>query len=407
MPRRIDVGELQLSMYESLFPSEIAALRDLSERLKGARVLHINATPYGGGVSELLRSIVPMERALGIDSNWVVISGDERFFHVTKSFHNALQGDAYKLTPTDKETYLAYNKLNADALTKDYDFIFVNDPQPVAIRHMRPDIKARWIWRCHIDTSNPNPQVWQFLLPFIHDYDAVIFTMREFVPEGITGRVDIIPPGIDPLSPKNMELPEDTCRHILNWVGAPKDGPIICQVSRFDPWKDPLGVIAAYRLIAKERPSVRLILIGSMALDDPQGWEIYDKIIKAKNKDGRIHIFTNFMGVADIQVNAFQRVADIVIQKSKKEGFGLVVSETLWKGTPIVAGRAGGIPMQLAGGGGFLVDSVEETAKRALEVLDNPGPAAEEGRRGRRYIREHFLIMRLIKDHLNLLLSLA
>ncbi len=407
MPRRIDVGELQLSMYESLFPSEIKVLRNLSKRLEGARVLHINATPYGGGVSELLRSIVPMERALGIDSSWIVISGDERFFHVTKSFHNALQGDTYKLTPTDKETYLAYNKLNADALTKDYDFIFVNDPQPVAIRHMRPDIKARWIWRCHIDTSNPNPQVWQFLLPFINDYDAVIFTMREFVPEGITGRVDIIPPGIDPLSPKNMELPENISRHILNWVGAPKDGPIICQVSRFDPWKDPLGVITAYRLIAKERPGARLILIGSMALDDPQGWEIYDKIIKAKNKDNHIHIFTNFMGVADIQVNAFQRVADVVIQKSKKEGFGLVVSETLWKGTPIVAGRAGGIPMQLAGGGGFLIDSVEETAKRVLEVLNNPGPAAEEGQRGRQYIREHFLIMRLIKDHLNLLLSLA
>jgi len=407
MLQPVDVGELSIDMYEEILPFEIITLRQVAKDLRGARLLHINATPYGGGVSELLRSLVPLERALGIDAHWQVISGDEHFFRVTKTIHNALQGGAYYLSGTDKETYLAHSAINAKSLTEDFDYIIVHDPQPAALRYLRPDVKARWIWRCHIDTSSPNPEVWGFLAPFIREYDCTVFTLREFVPADLEGRIETILPAIDPLSPKNMELPEGMGQHLLNWVGVPKDGPLICQVSRFDPWKDPLGVIEAYRLIKKEWPGVRLVLVGSMALDDPEGWEMYNEIIKAERQDRHIRVFTNLVGVGDLQVNAFQRLADVVVQKSIREGFGLVVSETLWKGTPVVAARAGGIPVQMAGGGGFLAESIEETAQRVLQLLANPELAAEEGRKGKLHIHKNFLITRLIYDELNLLASLS
>jgi len=407
MPQSVDVGVISPDMYEGVLPAEINKLREVAEELKGARVLHINATPYGGGVSELLRSTIPLERALGIDAQWEVITGEETFFRVTKSIHNALQGAEYNLSRADQETYLAYNSLNARSLSKDYDFIIVHDPQPAVLRHLRQDIDARWIWRCHIDTSKPNPQVWNFLVPFINEYDAVVFTLDKFIPAGLTARVDTILPAIDPLSPKNMELPEYISQQLLNWIGVPKDGPLICQVSRFDPWKDPLGVMEAYKLVKQEKPDTRLVLIGSMALDDPEGWDMYQQIVEESRKDEHIHVFTNLVGVGALHVNAFQRLADVVIQKSIKEGFGLVVSETLWKGTPVVAGRAGGIPVQMEGGGGFLVDSVNETAERVLELLDNPDLAIEEGRRGKEHVFKRFLITRLIQDELSLLSAMG
>ncbi|HZD59472.1 MAG TPA: glycosyltransferase, partial [Anaerolineae bacterium] len=328
-------------------------------------------------------------------------------FRVTKAFHNALQGRTYSLTKADRTTYLAYNSLNARELSDTYDFIFVHDPQPAALRHLRPNTKARWIWRCHIDTSNPNPEVWEFLKPFVDEFDAIVFTLREFIPEGLDGRVVTILPAIDPLSPKNMNLTGDMSRYLLNWIGMRLNGPLICQVSRFDPWKDPLGVIETYKLVKRERPDVNLALVGSMALDDPEGWEMYGKIIEAVHKDRDIHVFTNLVGVCDLQVNAFQRLSDVAIQKSIREGFGLVVSETLWKETPMVAGDAGGIPVQMAGGGGFLIGSIEEAAMRVLELLSNPGMAKEEGKKGREYVRKNFLITRLLRDHLLLLSSIS
>lgn len=407
MLQPVDIGDLSLDIYEQFLPEEVARLRELAAEFKGARILHINATPYGGGVSELLRSLVPLECALGMDSHWRVISGDEPFFRVTKAFHNALQGGVYHLTKADEETYLTYNTRNAQSLELEYDFIIVHDPQPAAMRHLHPGYKGKWIWRCHIDTSNCNQEIWEFFDPLINLYDMVIFTLPDFIPQGFNGRVETILPAIDPLSPKNMELPGGLGKHLLNWIGMPKDGPIICQVSRFDPWKDPLGVIEAYRLVKEEHPGVRLALIGSMALDDPQGWDMYNEIAAAAQDDRHFHVFTNLVGVGDLQVNAFQRMSDVVIQKSIREGFGLVVSETLWKETPVVAGNAGGIPSQMAGGGGFLVSSVEETATRVLEFLKKPELAAEEGRKGKAYVREHFLITRLIEDHLKIMKMLS
>jgi len=386
----------------------VAGLKALAAPLRGARVLHLNATPYGGGVAEILRSEVPLLRDLGLAADWKVVTGDQAFFAVTKTIHNGLQGARHELTPAEQETYLTHSTRNARLLEGDYDLIVVHDPQPLALLHLRGKGVTRWIWRCHIDTSEPNPQVWEFLRPYLADYDAAVFTLGSFVPPDFPiARVEIIPPAIDPESPKNIPLDKGLARRVLQWIGVEVDRPLVTQVSRFDPWKDPLGVIAAYQLVKREVPRLQLALVGAMALDDPEGWEVYARIRDAARDDPDIHLFTNFTGVGNIEVNAFQRLSDVVIQKSLREGFGLVVSEALWKGTPVVAGRAGGIPLQLQPGvGGFLVDSVEECAERTLWLLQHPEEGAALGARGRERVRERFLLPRLIADELRLYAAL-
>lgn len=402
----VDVGERPIESYRGVVPDHLLdELEREAAHWRGARVLHINATPYGGGVSELLRSVVPILNSLGLLADWRLIRGDEAFFHVTKAMHNGLQGAEPVLTEEQKATYLATSKENALAFTEEYDFIFLHDPQPAAMLSMRGKGKARWIWRCHIDTAEPNPEVWAFLRPFLAEFDAAIFTMEEFIPPDMpTRKIEIIPPAIDPLSPKNLPLPRDTARQVLEWLGVRTDRPLVTQVSRFDPWKDPLGVIAAYRIVRERFPDLQLALAGSLALDDPEGWEVYRKIKAEAGGDPLIHIFTNLVGVGNIEVNAFQMLSDVVVQKSIREGFGLVVSETIWKGTPMVAGRAGGIPLQMAdGAGGILVDSVEECAAGIVELLENTERARTLGRLGRERVREHFLIPRLVLNQLQLM----
>jgi trehalose synthase len=401
----VDVGKQHLSLYESSAGIEaISQLRVLAEPLRGARVLHVNATPYGGGVAEILRSEIPLLRDLGLVADWKLITGDESFFSVTKAIHNGLQGSTRELTPADQETYLTHSARNAQLLEEEYDLIVVHDPQPLALLKLRGKGGSRWIWRCHIDTAEPNQGIWGFLRPYLEGYDAAVFTLGSFAPPDVpVERVEIIPPAIDPESPKNIELNPRTAERVLQWIGIEVDRPLITQVSRFDPWKDPLGVIAAYRLVREEVPDLQLALAGSMALDDPEGWEIYRQVQDAAKSDPNIHLFTNLTGVGNVEVNAFQRLSDVVIQKSIREGFGLVVSETLWKGTPVVAGRAGGIPLQMrGGGGGFLIDSVEECAEKTLRLLRHPEEGETLGARGRELVRERFLLTRLIADELRL-----
>ncbi|MHB1244516.1 MAG: glycosyltransferase, partial [Gaiellaceae bacterium] len=366
MLQTVDVGERSLDAYRGVAPDAILdKLRGLALELSGLRVLHVNATPYGGGVSELLRSGVPILNDLGLVAEWKVISGDDSFFSVTKAIHNGLQGAERSLTEAEQATYAATTERNAALLEEVYDVIVVHDPQPAGILSVHGRGESRWIWRCHIDTASPNPEVWAFLRGCLESYDAAIFTMREFLPPDLPiAHVEIVPPAIDPLSPKNLDIGEQTALQVLSWIGVDLERPLVTQVSRFDPWKDPLGVIAAYRLAREEVPGLQLALAGSMALDDPEGWEIYREIESASRGDPLIHVFTNLTGVGNIEVNAFQRLSDVVVQKSLREGFGLVVSEALWKGTPVVAGRAGGIPLQLADGvGGVLVESIEECAQ--------------------------------------------
>jgi len=409
MLETVDVGTQDLNLYERCAGVEaVVQLRELAAPLEGARILHVNATPYGGGVAEILRSEIPLLRNLGLLADWELITGDQTFFSVTKAIHNGLQGAAHELTPAEQETYLTHSTRNAQLLEEEYDLIVVHDPQPLALLRLHGKGASRWVWRCHIDTSEPNLQVWNFLRPYLEGYDATLFTLGSFVPPDVpVERVEIIPPAIDPESPKNFELDGGTASRLLRWIGVEVDRPLVTQVSRFDPWKDPLGVIAAYRLIKREVPGLQLALAGSMALDDPEGWEIYRQIQESSKKDPQIHLFTNLTGVGNVEVNAFQRLSDVVIQKSLREGFGLVVSETLWKETPVVAGRAGGIPLQMrGGGGGFLIDSVEECAEKTLRLLKDPEEGQQLARRGRELVRERFLLTRLIADDLRLYGSL-
>lgn len=409
MLQTVDVGERLLASYEGIVSHEILThLRDLSRDLQGVRILHINATPYGGGVSELLRSLVPLVNDLGMVADWKIIRGDTAFFDVTKKLHNGLQGGDLELTAEDKHRYELVSRENAMALTEEYDVVFVHDPQPAAILPLRGNGHSKWVWRCHIDTGQPNPAIWDYVRGFLPAYDAAIFTMPEFVPPDFPfERVQIIPPAIDPLSPKNMEIADTSSRQILDWIGVRLHRPLITQVSRFDSWKDPLGVIEAYKLAREEVPDLQLALVGSMALDDPEGWKIYNQVHSASEQEPMIHVFTNLTGVGNIEVNAFQRHSEVIVQKSIREGFGLVVSESLWKGTPVVAGRAGGIPLQMSDdSGGLLVDGIEECASAIVELMNNSDRARELGRRGQERVREHFLLPRLLVNELTLVRDL-
>ena len=409
MLQSVDVGERALASYRGTAPEQtLDELATLAAELAGARVLHLNATPYGGGVSELLRSMVPLLNDLGVVADWKVIRGEERFFDITKSIHNGLQGGERPLSGDERELYERTAAENAALLDEDYDFVFVHDPQPAAMLAHRGTGPDRWVWRCHIDTSEPNPGIWAYLREFLAHYDAAVFTMEEFAPPDMpVDRVEIVPPAIDPLSPKNRPLDDASVNEILAWIGIDPGLPLVTQVSRFDPWKDPLGVIEAYRQAREEIDGpVQLALVGSMALDDPEGWKIHDEIMAEAKPDPLIHVFTNLTGVGNTEVNAFQRLSDVVVQKSIREGFGLVVSEALWKGTPVVAGNAGGIPLQMAdGAGGELVDGVDECARAIAAMLRDRDHAEELGRRGRERVREHFLLPRLLLNELSLMLD--
>lgn len=406
MLERVDVGTQSIASYTHSCGGEaIDALRRAAAELRGLRVLHVSATPYGGGVAEILRSKIPLLRDLGIDADWKLIHGDEAFFSATKAIHNGLQGSTKGLSQADQQRFLAQSAANAEELDgEDHDVIVVHDAQPVPLLELHGRDGSKWIWRCHIDTSEPNPQVWDFVRPFVARYDLAVFTLGGFVPPDLpVQRIEIVPPAIDPESPKNLELGGVLTTRVLEWIGIETRRPLIAQISRFDPWKDPLGVIAAYRLVREQVPDVQLALVGSMALDDPEAWEMFRRIQDDIADDPAVHLLTNFTGVGNVEVNALQRQAQVVIQKSLREGFGLVVSEALWKGTPVVAGRAGGIPIQMQDGrGGFLVDTVEECAQRTCELLADPQLRHELGRSGRELVRERFLLPRLIADELRL-----
>lgn len=401
----LDIDNLRSLVDEAL----VDELKELGRRLSGVKVCHINATAAGGGVAELLSRLIPIYRALGLRADWRIIHGDAEFFRVTKAFHNALQGAEIGLTEAVKAEYLGHNETAARELSDDYDVYFIHDPQPAALRALKREARGRWIWRCHIDSSSPNQSAWQFLRPYIERYDAAVFTLASFRPADLKmDRVAFIPPAIDPFSTKNMELPADLCRRVIAESGVDLRRPLIAQISRFDPWKDPLGVLAAYREIVRARPGVQLAFLGSMAGDDPEGWEILNALQEASRDEEDVHILSNLMGVGSMEVNAFQRGADVIVQKSIREGFGLVVSEALWKSKPVVAGNAGGIPLQFPlGYERYLVDSVSGCATQVLHLLDNPSAAAEMGRAGREKVRSEFLLPRLVRDELRLIAELV
>ena len=399
-----DVEHYRLLIGDDLIDEVIA----LAKTLKGVRICHINSTAYGGGVAELLSRYLPLLQGVGISAEWRLIHGSPEFFTVTKAFHNALQGGHYDLREPEQKTYLEVNEQSARLLESEYDLIIVHDPQPAAIRHFAGQRNAKWIWRCHIDSSAPDESVRAFLVPLIDEYDAFVFTMPSFLLPGLDrNRAGFIAPAIDPFATKNMDLPMDLCRRAIADSGVDVSRPLLIQVSRFDPWKDPLGVIQAYRLVKHEFPDVQLALIGALAGDDPEGWELLDRVQEESAHDPDLFVFTNVAGVGSMEVNVFQRGCDVVIQKSLREGFGLVVSEALWKEKPIVAGRAGGIPMQFPESfDRYLIDNVEDCATQTVYLLRHLGERGEFGRAGRERVRRKFLLPRLARDELKLIKQL-
>jgi len=407
----VNVGRKALADYATLVSRGLMdEIRRLAEPLEGKRILHISATAFGGGVAEINYTLVPLMADAGLDVEWRIMHGAEEFYGVTKAIHNALQGDPRSLSPEEIEIYRRYNEENADEIDPDnYDYVIVHDPQPAAMINSFSSREAKWIWRGHIDFSAPNEQVFSLLMATLQQYDTAIFHLREYVPPHAGLRmVAVWPPAIDPLQPKNMALSAEDAGYIVDQFGVDVERPLLTQVSRFDPWKDPLGVIDAYRIVKRTFPDVQLALVGSMAHDDPEGWDYYNRTAEHAEGDPDIYILSNMNNVGAVEVNAFQVHSRAVIQKSIREGFGLTVTEALWKARPTIGGRAGGIVAQIDDGRtGWLVDSFEQCAAAIVEVLEDPTAARARALQGKEEVRRRFLTPRLLRDWLVLFNLLA
>ena len=383
---------------------EVNSVKALAEPLKDKSVTHVNSTSFGGGVAELLQNLVPIMKDVGLDVHWEVIKGSVDFFHVTKKIHNALQGMSLDLSAEDVRTYLEFNRMNSESIILNTDFVVIHDNQPAAMIQFLPAKNDKWIWRCHIDLSTPNLAVWNFLEPYISRYDAAIFTSKKYVmPSLNVPKIFIRPPSIDPLSDKNKEITADKISEVLNKYDVNPEKPIITQVGRFDPWKDPLGIIDVYRLVKKEVPQLQLLLIAGMAADDPEGWIYFEKTARHAGDDGDIHLLTDFKGVKDLEVNAFQRASQVILQMSTREGFGLSVTEALWKGIPVIGRNVGGIPLQIINeSNGFLVNTVSEAAEKVQHLLNHKEEAKQMGMNGKEHVKSNFLIINDLKDYLRI-----
>ncbi|RLJ70269.1 trehalose synthase (ADP-glucose) [Hydrogenivirga caldilitoris] len=378
----------------------LSELKQLAQELKGVKILHVNSTKLGGGVAEILHRMVPLMNELGIETRWEVIKGELEFFKVTKKIHNLLHMPGKEaLTHQDVITYMRQTYENVSYIDTDpYDVVFIHDPQPLGLI-VKKRKGQRWVWRCHIDISTPDEGVWKFLEMFVNGYDGSIFHIPEFVREGVQIPAFVIPPSIDPLHDKNIELSEEFINSVLERFGIDPEKPIILQVSRFDRLKDPLGVMEAYKLV-KRRYDCQLVLAGSFAADDPEGEEVYKEVMEAKGDDKDVFIL-NLPPDSHKEINALQRAATVVVQKSIREGFGLVVSEAMWKYKPVVGSNIGGIKRQIVNGvTGYLVNSVEGTAFRIKQLLANVKDREEMGKNAHERVRHSFLITRHISDYL-------
>jgi len=376
-------------------------LRRISEKLKGRVIQNINSTAVGGGVAEILIRMVPLLKELGVDARWDVIKGGAQFFEVTKKFHNALHGKAEDIKPQDFGVFMETSQKNIDELDTYGDIVYIHDPQPITLVNKRRDNK--WIWRCHVDISSPNNEVWKFLKTFIVKYDAAVFSAPSFSQE-LPNRQFLISPSIDPLSDKNRELSQDEIGAVLEKYGIVNDKPIITQISRFDRLKDPLGVISAYQK-AKRYADCQLILAGGAAQDDPEGMDVLEEVRKKCEGDPDVHVL--LLPQDDIAVNALQRASTIIVQKSLKEGFGLTVAEALWKAKPVVASNIGGIPLQVTHKySGLLCRSIDGAAFAIKQLLNSPKYAKKLGENGREHIKNNFLITRHVMDYMLLFLAL-
>ncbi len=397
-----------LSRYEEMAGREaVSQLVELAAPLQGAKIVHVNSTREGGGVAEILRVMIPLMESLGLSVRWEVMEGTPDFFHCTKGFHNAIQGARIEIKESLLQEYERVNGENAERLRpvlEEADFVFIHDPQPAHFLRFIPSRRGKWVWRCHIDCSHPNRRVWNYIKGLVQEYDASIFSLPQFARQ-LPHTQYLIPPSIDPLSEKNIGLPQEEINGVFDRFGLKQDIPLLIQVSRFDRFKDPIGVISAYREIRKMIP-VQLVLAGSGATDDPEGAIVLDEVREAAAGDPDIHILL-LPATEHRTINALQRAADIVIQKSIREGFGLTVTEGMWKGKPVIGGDTGGIRLQVVDHyTGFRVKTPEGAALRIRYLLHNRKILHDMGETARRFVRENFLITRHVRDYLALMLGL-
>jgi trehalose synthase len=387
----------------------IGHLQQLAATLRGMTVVHVNSTRVGGGVAEILDKLVPLMRELGIDTRWEVITGEGDFYECTKGFHNALQGNRLLIPGHLLQAYERTNERNAEQLRsilEAADMVFIHDPQPAPLLRLCPNRKGKWVWRCHIDISHPDRRVWQYLRDFVADYDATIFSLAVFA-QALPHPEYLIPPSIDPLSDKNCDLVAGEIDAVCTRYELDRERPLIVQISRFDRFKDPVGVIQAYLLAKEFVPGLQLVLAGGTATDDPEGEAVYREVQAAARGDMDIHLLL-LPPDAHRSINALQRAADIVVQKSLREGFGLTVTEGLWKGKPVVAGDTGGIRLQVINHHtGFLVSTPEGAALRIRYLLHRPDRLSEMGNKAHAFVRENFLLTRQVREYLTVMAALA
>jgi len=389
---------------EVVGPNIIEELTILASHVGNRSIKMINSTAVGGGVAEMLHRMVPLLNEMGISTEWQVIQGADEFYEITKEFHNALQGKEMRFEKAALDTYLAYNEKNHALMDFDQDLVVVHDPQPAALIHWEKKRKNRWVWRCHIDLSHPNPQLWGFLKPYIEKYDAAIFSSALFSPELSVPQYRFYP-AIDPLDEKNKELDETYVTRIFEKYGIPRDKPIVTQISRYDPWKDPVGVVRAFKM-ARKYVDCNLLLVGDKAADDPEAEKVLAEVKAEAGDAPDIHILMFSPSIAS-EINAFQRGSDVILQKSIKEGFALTVSEALWKRRAVIGGAVGGIPAQIIHGHtGILVHSVEGASLAIRSLLNQPGFARRLGSTGHQRVKDEFLITKNLKRYLLLLLAL-
>jgi trehalose synthase len=385
-------------------PGIVEELTTLASYVAGRSVKMVSSTKVGGGVAEMLHRVVPLLNELGIETTWDVIQGDETFFNITKRFHNALQGYRDRFSKSLLETYVSYNEKNNGELDFKEDLIVIHDPQPLALINWHQKRKNKWVWRCHIDLSHPHPHLWRFLKPFVESYDAAIFSSPLFSPQLAIPQYRFHPT-IDPLADKNRELDAAYIDSVLIKYGIPRDKPIITQISRYDPWKDPVGVIQAFKM-ARKYEDCRLLLVGDKAADDPETETILEMVRAEAGGDPDIHILL-FNPSEATEINAFQRASTIVMQKSLREGFALTVSEALWKRRPVIGSAVGGIPAQIIDGyTGLLVHSIEGTGLGIRWLINQPDFAQILGENGHQRVKNNFIITKHLKRYILLLLSL-
>lgn len=386
----------------------ISQLQQLTQSLQGMKVVHVNSTKVGGGVAEILEKLVPLSNELGLDTRWEVIDGNQEFYQCTKAMHNGLQGQVAPLSPAMEQAYQQTNAANAEKLRpllEEAEVVFIHDPQPAPLLAHCPNRKGRWVWRCHIDASRPYRPVWRYLRQQVAAYDASVFSLPGFA-QALPHPEYIIPPSIDPLSDKNIELPAEEIEEVRREFGLDPERPLLLQVSRFDRFKDPVGVIQAHRLARKFAPGLQLVLAGGSADDDPEGAVMLQEVRAAAGDDPDIKVLL-LPPDAHRTINALQRAADIVIQKSTKEGFGLTVTEGLWKGKPVIGGDTGGIRLQVVNyHTGFLVRTPEGAALRIRYLLHRRDRMAEMGGKARQFVRENFLLTRHLREYLTLIVGL-